>query len=92
MMTLDPDTRRLLIAEVAHTLSVNLQPMLAEIVTASTRPSVLYRPTLKQLQSLSLLRSLAGTVSWTAEYGDVRGGGVTPEEAMVDFDKKWREK
>lgn len=58
------------------------------IEQAATRPSVLYRPRLHRWQ----WPDERGTY-WTAHYGsslEVRGD--SPEQAMAEFDKKWREK
>jgi hypothetical protein len=49
------------------------------------RPSVLYRPAL----------SIDGN-QWCALYGEsiangCAGFGVTPEQAMIDFDEKWQQ-
>lgn len=47
-----------------------------------TRPSVLFRPTLK----------LESNGRWVAEYGDLKwmARGDSPEEAMREFDRLWR--
>lgn len=58
---------------------------LPDIIGAWQRPSVLYRPSIARDGN-----------KWSALYGDnimegVCGYGDTPEQAMADFDRNWRE-
>lgn len=99
---IDPDTRRLLIEQVAHTLNINLQPMLAEIVEATTRPCVVFRAEAHRAPSIPGEMDRWGRPFWDIEKGkpwyadacggSVRGWGDTPEEAMANFDRMWRGK
>jgi hypothetical protein len=65
-------------------------------LTQATRPSVLFTPILEKLETtpgsvIDKVSSKNRTYQWTANYGSLIGVGKTPEEAMLDFDKKWRE-
>ncbi len=57
------------------------QVICAEIVTAQTRPSVLYRPALEFFK-----KSGTECFGWVANYGSIIAHGDTPEEAMLEFD------
>lgn len=57
------------------------------IEQAATRPAVLYRPALRFWQWHDERGSY-----WTARYEDCCARGDSPEQAMEEFDKKWREK
>ena len=63
----------------------NAGSALCALQEAHTSPSAIYRPAI----------SIDGN-QWCALYGDdlqcgVAGFGDTPEQAMADFDKSWRE-
>jgi hypothetical protein len=58
----------------------------AQIATAEqTRPSVLYRPTLKRVVSVAGER-------WVATCGDLVAFGDSPDAAMRAFDAAWTAK
>lgn len=62
-----------------------LRPYVMEVFGEAQRPSVLFRPTIQPDGN-----------QWCALYGKdlhdgVAGFGDTPEAAMRDFDKNWRE-
>lgn len=66
-------------------VSNELRMHLSDVATESQRPSVLFRPDL----------NIDGN-QWFALYGkDLQSGmagfGDSPEQAMVDFDKNWRQ-
>ncbi len=61
------------------------------------RPSVAFRPDLRQNFKQKWVEELdeywddhTRPTSWSAIYGDVVGQGLSPEEAMKDFDSKWK--
>jgi len=69
----------------AHTVQVAICEEAAIVRGALTAPHVLMKPTL-----------VPDGNQWSALYGEnlvegVAGFGDTPEEAMADFDKNWRE-
>lgn len=49
------------------------------IATELTRPSVLYRPSLRRIP-----------IGWQAKFGGVMVTGMSPAAAMELFDKAWR--
>lgn len=67
-------------------ITMQAQQALANIELENIRPSVLFKPKLK----------IDGN-RWCAIYGDnlqdgIAGFGESPDQAMYDFDKCWREK
>jgi hypothetical protein len=57
----------------------------AEVAQELTRPSVIYRPTLRKW----VWPDERGTY-WTAQFGDLQVKGATPKDAMAEFDLAWR--
>jgi hypothetical protein len=55
-----------------------LSAPMADIVSAMTRPSVLYRPTLTKVGSV-----------WFATYGAFHVAAPSPAQAMFGFDQAW---
>jgi len=83
MSALDEIQQRIL----AEQLTIDFRDMLSGISAQATRPSVLHRPTLR----FNLRK-------WIAEYPSdfpgvpgILGVGDSAEEAMLDFDRKWKE-
>lgn len=61
----------------------HLRMIYAEIAQEMMRPSVLYRPILREWSWPD------GRHYWTATYGDLEEKGTRPKDAMTAFDLAW---
>lgn len=58
---------------------------LLTVLYEQQRPSVQFKPTLTKNETPG------NGDNYCAWYGPVRGAGTTPNEAMLDFDKRWHQ-
>lgn len=67
------------------TMELRLYEEMMVVLHEQQRPSARFKPTLTKNETPG------NGENYRAWYGAVCGGGTTPNEAMLDFDKRWHQ-